>query len=40
MDCKTRFFIDIMVYLCNRGCENLREMKPSGFKIATDSSVK
>ena len=37
---QNKVFIDIMVYLCNRGRENLREMKPSDFKIATDSSGK
>jgi len=35
---QNKVFVDIMVYLCNRGRENLREMNRTDFGIATDSS--
>lgn len=34
---QNKVFIDIMVYLCNRGRENLRELCTSDFIIQTDS---
>ena len=36
-DCRI-VFDDLMVHLCNRGRENLREMKISDFQISTDSA--
>jgi hypothetical protein len=33
-----KVFVDLMMHLCNRGRENLREMKRSHFKICTDSN--
>ena len=35
---QNKVFVDIMVYLCNRGQENLREMKTVDFSIMTDSA--
>jgi len=35
---QNKVFVDIMVHLCNRGQENLREMKPSDFTTVSDTS--
>ncbi|XP_038045512.1 uncharacterized protein LOC119720063 [Patiria miniata] len=33
---QNKVFVDVMVYFCNRGRENLRDMKPSDFIISQD----
>ena len=35
---QSKVFVDIMMYLCNRGGVNLRDMKKSDFQILTDSA--
>ena len=35
---QNKVFIDIMMYLCNRGRENLRNMTKNAFLILTDSA--
>jgi len=35
---QSNVFVDIMMYLCNRGGVNLRDMKKSDFQILTDSA--
>ena len=35
---QNKVFIDIMIHLCNRGRENLREMMKTDFHIQTDST--
>ena len=34
---QNKVFIDLMLFLCNRGQENLRSMKPSDFLLATSN---
>ncbi|XP_011668570.1 uncharacterized protein LOC105440296 [Strongylocentrotus purpuratus] len=42
LDCDTpaglqnKVFVDFMTYFCNRGRENLRELKPDDFRLETD----
>ena len=31
-----KVFVDYMLYFCNRGCENLRDLKISDFSTGTD----
>ena len=33
---QNKVFVDIMTFFCNRGRENIREMKPGDFTIETD----
>ena len=35
---QNKVFIDLMIHLCNRGRENLRDMKRSDFNICNDSN--
>jgi len=35
---QNKVFVDVMVYLCNRGRENLRDMMKTDFRILTDSA--
>ena len=34
---QNKVFVDVMIYFCNRGRENLRSMKPSDFTISRDA---
>ena len=44
LDCNTpaglqnKVFLDLMMYFCNRGRENIRSMKPSDFSVKTDEN--
>lgn len=33
---QNKVFVDLMIFLCNRGQENLRSMTPSDFRVETD----
>jgi hypothetical protein len=35
---QNKIFVDLMMHLCNRGRENLRDMKCSDFKVCIDSN--
>ena len=36
LDLQNKVFVDFMTYVCNRGRENLQELKPDDFRLETD----